>query len=192
MKYYIDSEFIDNGKTIDLISIGIVNSDGREYYAQSCEFNPKMASEWVKENVFQHLNTCVWASIATHPTHSPFPVGEVSFHCHGQCVDQQRGLIHNCPWRTRKRIAKEIVAFIADDPKPEFWSWCGAYDFVALCQLFGTMMDIPASWPHYIRDLQYLLDQESIDDDDLPQQENGLHNALEDARHIKKLWECVS
>lgn len=33
MKYFLDTEFHEDGKTIDLISIGIVAEDGREYYA---------------------------------------------------------------------------------------------------------------------------------------------------------------
>jgi hypothetical protein len=48
MKYFLDTEFLEGtqktlfGKTkptIDLISIGIVAEDGREYYAISKEFN---------------------------------------------------------------------------------------------------------------------------------------------------------
>lgn len=33
MKFFYDTEFIEDGKTIDLISIGIVAEDGLEYYA---------------------------------------------------------------------------------------------------------------------------------------------------------------
>lgn len=33
MKYFLDTEFIEDGVTIDLISIGIVSDDGREFYA---------------------------------------------------------------------------------------------------------------------------------------------------------------
>ena len=60
MKYFIDTEFIEGfhkplfGKKrhyIDLISIGIVCEDGREFYAISNEYNYNKASEWVKENV---------------------------------------------------------------------------------------------------------------------------------------------
>jgi len=39
MKIFYDCEFIENGTTIDLISIGMVTSDGREYYAISEEFD---------------------------------------------------------------------------------------------------------------------------------------------------------
>lgn len=37
MKYFFDTEFIEDGRTIDLVSIGIVCEDGREYYAVSAE-----------------------------------------------------------------------------------------------------------------------------------------------------------
>ena len=52
MKYFIDTEFLEGTQntwfiktkpTIDLISIGIVAEDGREYYAISKEFNLKEA-----------------------------------------------------------------------------------------------------------------------------------------------------
>src|SRR4051812_11038169 len=33
MKYFYDTEFLEDGQTIELISIGIVAEDGREYYA---------------------------------------------------------------------------------------------------------------------------------------------------------------
>jgi hypothetical protein len=55
MNYYLDTEFIEGQQsrlfgiptkslpTIDLISIGIVSQDGREYYAVSKDFNLKEA-----------------------------------------------------------------------------------------------------------------------------------------------------
>jgi hypothetical protein len=38
-RYFYDTEFNDDGSTIDLVSIGIVSDDGREYYAVSSEFD---------------------------------------------------------------------------------------------------------------------------------------------------------
>lgn len=35
MRYFFDTEFHEDGQTIDLISIGIVAEDGREFYAVS-------------------------------------------------------------------------------------------------------------------------------------------------------------
>ena len=63
MRYFLDTEFIETGDmgkpTIDLISIGVVCEDGREYYAISNEFLEHLASDWVKENVIKQLPNSV-------------------------------------------------------------------------------------------------------------------------------------
>ena len=43
MKFFYDTEFIEDGTTIDLISVGVVGEDGREFYAVSTEFDPGKA-----------------------------------------------------------------------------------------------------------------------------------------------------
>jgi len=55
MNFFIDTEFIDDGKTLELISIGIVCEDGRYYYAESSEYDESKASDWVKDNVISKL-----------------------------------------------------------------------------------------------------------------------------------------
>jgi len=94
-----------------------------------------------------------------------------------------------CRWPLRS-IKVTLLDFfdVEEYGKPELHGWCSGYDFVAFCQIFGTMMDLPEGYPHYIRDLQQILDERGISDDELPKQEEGLHNALFDAQHLKKLW----
>jgi hypothetical protein len=48
MLYWLDTEFIEDGVTIDLISIGIVAEDGRELYLLNWECDYSKASDWVK------------------------------------------------------------------------------------------------------------------------------------------------
>src|SRR4029077_14764021 len=55
VRYFYDTEFIDNGRTIELISIGVAAEDGREYYAISTEFNPDRAGSWVRKHVLPKL-----------------------------------------------------------------------------------------------------------------------------------------
>lgn len=55
MKFWFDTEFIEDGRTIDLISIGIVAEDDREFYAESSDCDLSKAGEWVKENVLPQL-----------------------------------------------------------------------------------------------------------------------------------------
>jgi hypothetical protein len=156
MKYFYDCEFIEDGITIDLISIGIVAEDGREYYAQSNQADFGHASEWVKENVIAHL------------------------------IRNVNGI-----WKNRATIRNDILSFM--DPllygKPELWGYYSAYDHVAFCQLFGTMMDLPKSYPMYTRDLKQWCD--ALDNPTLPEQGKDEHNALADAHWNKFAYDFL-
>jgi hypothetical protein len=55
VRFFFDTEFIEDGVTIDLVSIGVVCEDGREFYAVSTEFDPDKAGQWVRENVLDKL-----------------------------------------------------------------------------------------------------------------------------------------
>ncbi|WP_116040936.1 polyadenylate-specific 3'-exoribonuclease AS [Amycolatopsis palatopharyngis] len=55
MRFFYDTEFIEDGVTIDLVSIGVVDTDGREFYAVSTEFDPGRAGPWVRNNVLPKL-----------------------------------------------------------------------------------------------------------------------------------------
>ena len=52
------SKYFDSKPTIDLISIGIVSSDGSEYYAISKDFNLKEAWNRVDEKECYGIGTC--------------------------------------------------------------------------------------------------------------------------------------
>ncbi|WP_394281088.1 polyadenylate-specific 3'-exoribonuclease AS [Corynebacterium sp.] len=68
MRYFYDTEFIEDGRTIELVSIGIVAEDGREYYAVSTDFDSSAANTWVRDNVLDKLpspNDEVWKSRET-------------------------------------------------------------------------------------------------------------------------------
>lgn len=139
MRYFLDCEFIEDGKTIDLLSVGITCEDGREYYAENGEADLSRANDWVKANVLPHLK------------------GD--------------GL-------RRWRIANEVRQFVGTDT-PEFWADYGAYDWVALCQLFGAMIDLPAGWPMFCRDIQQRAADLGVTEFPMSEDE---HNALEGAR----------
>ncbi len=54
-RYYYDCEFIEDGRTIELISIAVVADDGREFFAVSTEFDPGRATAWVRKHVLNKL-----------------------------------------------------------------------------------------------------------------------------------------
>jgi hypothetical protein len=58
MKYFYDTEFHEDGRTIDFISIGIVAADGREYYAVNADADWERIEghAWLMANVVPHLS----------------------------------------------------------------------------------------------------------------------------------------
>lgn len=55
-RYFLDTEFIDDGKRIEMVSIGIFSEDGRGYYAENAEADLSRADDWILKNVIPHLS----------------------------------------------------------------------------------------------------------------------------------------
>jgi len=52
---FIDTEFIDDGKTIELISIALIDQDDNSLYLISNEFDEQKCDKWLLENVVANL-----------------------------------------------------------------------------------------------------------------------------------------
>ena len=91
-------------------------------------------------------------------------------------------------WKPRSQIRAELLAFLGADPV--LWAWYGAYDHVALCQLWGQMPELPRALPRFTMDVRQLW--EHLGRPAMPVQEEGLHDALADARHVKVRWEALA
>ena len=91
-------------------------------------------------------------------------------------------------WKPRSVIRDEVQAFLGDEPV--LWAWFGAYDHVALCQLWGAMPALPRAIPRCTLDVRQLW--EHLGRPPLPKQATGLHDALEDARHVRVKWEALA
>jgi hypothetical protein len=151
-RYFIDTDFIEDGSTIDLISIGIVAEDGREFYAVNLNCDFDKASDWVKENVIPQL------------PHRSDPA-----------------------WATKTAIASNVIRFVIEEP--EIWADYGAFDWVAFCWLFGMLIDLPESLPMYYNDLR--TEWNRLGRPQLPKQDEGIHNALVDARHNRVIYDFL-
>lgn len=156
MRFWFDTEFYEDGCTIELISIGVVSEDGRTYYAETVNAHElAQSSQWLAANVAPHLDK--------------------RYVC------------------ARWQIANSLIKFMGDNP--EIWAYYADYDWVALCQLFGTMMDLPKVWPMYCRDVKQLCD--SLGNPKLPvraglsgdsQGAGQEHHALADAKWTREAW----
>ncbi len=177
MRYFYDTEFLEDGRTIELISIGIAAEDGRELYLVNRDAPWKRIKkhEWLMANVVPRL---------------PQPHGDWINHM------PKRWLIdfHNSAVKSRADIARAVDEFLfgyefEGEPDLELWADYGAYDHVVLCQLFGRMVDLPGGVPMFTHDLQQELRR--LGNPSVPAQAAGLHNALDDARHLKACFEAL-
>jgi len=175
VKYWIDLEYIP--QLLDPISLAIVAEDGREYLAQFIEAKWQWADEFVQSEVIPQLSRC------THERYWQSLQHEKESHSTGRCAN-------DCPWDFAPRVASVLRDFC--DPvrygPPQFWTDCGAFDYVLVSQLFGNFSDWPAGWPFYFNDLQQWADQLAVP---LPEQPGGQHQALADARHNQVCWDFL-
>lgn len=170
---FYDFEFAEDGETIIPISVGMVKEHGEPLYIQFLDFVPSDCNDWVQENVLPHLLHCPsfesLFSIANL-------IDEIFFHRENECKHA------DCPWMWKNEAATLIRDFVEDplDTPPTFYGWYSAYDHVALCQLYGTMADLPEGWPMLTFDLKqwHLM----LGEPTLSKQESTVHNALEDAK----------
>lgn len=168
MNYFLDCEFIEDGRTIDLLSLAMVGEDGREFYAVNEEADLSKASPWVREHVLPQLRV----------SHKEGAQGHLTEIFGG-----------------RLPICKHVLEFappkdsLAGIEKPKFWGYFADYDWVAFCQLFGTMLDLPKGYPMYCRDIKQFCDM--LGDPALPEQGKGEHHALLDARWNKVAYEFL-
>ena len=178
MKIFFDTEFIEDGKTIELLSIGMVREDGETLYLENMEADWNRADAWVRENVLPKL---------TAYAHVPLNLGYEFERWH---MDKWDRLKMPHTWLQRDHIATSIKRFVGESP--EFWAYYADYDWIVLCQLFGRMVDLPEGWPKYCRDFKQWLDQHEVAGELERLPGDNAHNALADARWLKSEFDRLT
>lgn len=187
--YAYDTEFIEHEvrvgiwpfgrkvRTIELISIGIVAEDGREYYAVNANapWQVIRKHKWLRENVVRALPR-IHGDRRNH-----LPKGDLGIDFGDRRI------------KPHALIASEVRDFLlAGNGAPELWADYGAYDHVVHCWLYGSMIDLPDGLPMWTHDLQQESETNQLE---ISEQKSGQHNALEDARHVMRVlreWGHVS
>ena len=285
-KYFMDFEFLEGdipvkifglnipkwlikpNNTIQPISIGLVSSDDREYYAISKDFNlyeawnrlemkydnplppiknrqmgycgylaeeaifraiPKKVY-WIRENVLKPIYTDLLIKdyskkLFISEGTSEYRRLEEMFYdskTYTFTLNNFKRLLFKYG-KSNKQIADEIKMFIGTKEtvenyeevkhllNPQFYGYYSAYDHVALCWLFGKMIDLPKGFPMYTIDLKQMLDEkvENYSDhfsngnesfetkliwiknkDNYPKQTNE-HNALNNAKFNFNLYKFL-
>lgn len=166
MRFFYDTEFLEDGRTIELISIALVAEDGREYYAvnRGMPWAKIERHDWLMRNVVPYLPLAEGNAIRPHWEHE------------------------SVKWKTA--IANEVLAFLLhDQTEPELWAWYASYDHVVLAQLWGRMIDLPRRIPMYTNDLRQ--EHYRLGSPKMPKQSEKEHHALADARHCKVMYDFL-
>jgi len=124
-RYFYDCEFIEDGRVVDLVSIGVVDEHGREFYAVSTEFDDSRVVPWVRRNVLDKL---------------PSPA-DPAWRSRPRIRDELYEFLI-------APLGPETIG------EMELWAWYAAYDHVALAQLWGAMPALPREIPRFTKDLR--------------------------------------
>lgn len=164
MKIYYDFEFKEYKGNLDVISGGFVREDGKHLYFVLDDFDTDavLGDWWLMKNVMCSIEHKVEVSHLSHNN------------------EEVRELVITDPAKMSRGQARQALLDFTEDIRPEWWAWYGAYDHVSLCSIMGRMIDLPQNWPMYTCDLKQLHRQKGYCDITIKQQ-NGKHNALDDA-----------
>lgn len=182
MKIFFDTEFTGLYKDTQLISIGLVSEDNREFYAEITDFNNKNIDEWIKENVL--LNTVEYGNVNVLDI----------------CSSENDYYVG-----TKQDIANYLREWLMQFNDIQLVSDVCHYDMVLFIDLFGTAFDLPqninASCHDINQDISQLYDLSEKEAFDYSRElilsghnisiEGAKHNALYDARVIKCLYEII-
>lgn len=193
MRFFYDWEFLEDGRTIEPISVGIVCENGSWYYGVNSDMPIQRIGthDWLCKNVVPHL---------------PIEVGdsdEISEYFRKGLEFSERDPLKfsldmdDLDVQPLARIAREVEKFFLDnvnghDGDIELWANYGAYDHLRLMQLWGPMIERPSFLPMYTNDLQQLWRAKGRPAD-LPKQDpETVHHALYDARHDQVLFNYLA
>lgn len=173
MRIWYDVEFVERGRDlpIQLVSIGMVREDGAELY----RINPECLSNvskhpWLSVNVGPYLPIKALPGILSWDEEHP-EYQHVSMSLDG--------------------LIDDVLTFIQGTPNAELWAYYGAYDHVVLCQLFGSMAELPAGVPMLTEDVQQHWKWFG-NGKPLPDEPWKLHHAMDDARWTRDAFNAIA
>jgi len=142
-KLFLDTEFTGLHQKSSLISLGMVAEDGSDFYAEFTDYAPEQITDWLKNNVMNHLLFKDWEDNQIE--------GEKGSH-----------------WRLkgdRSFITKYLREYLKRFDQVACWLDYAAYDWVLFCELFGGSMHLPPQLYYIPFDLPTLFLIKNIDPD---------------------------
>jgi hypothetical protein len=183
MRYFIDTEFNDNGSPIDLISVGAVADNGKEWYGiieGYSHFEPYRKSSTSLKERYPEIHSCnAWVKDNVLPNLKSHKRGDDDDYAITQIIGSDDDLRYG------------LTNFVGNDPYPEFWAFYGHYDWLLVTQLWGGFMKLPKNWPFTCYDINQFARHVGVHHS-LPAKFTPEHNALVDARWTKHAFDYVN
>lgn len=177
MKVFFDTEFTGLHKDTTLISIGLVDEDGRKFYAGLTDYDKSQVDNWLQENVIDNLmfNELEDGVIEDMPN-IDFIVNDLLY------------IKGNSTF-----VRHQLNLWLSKYDSVEVWSDCLAYDWVLFNHIFGHAFNIPSNVYYIPFDICTLFKLKGVDPDINREEFAGIegnkHNALHDAVVIKACYE---
>ncbi len=161
MRFFLDTEFVEDGQTIMPISLALVREDDRELYLEfDFDEDKAVRHDFVRENVLPHL------------------AGQERY-TREQAAERIQHFLGLGPKHPAESRPKNI----------EIWAYFADYDWVLFCQIFGTMQDLPEHCPRFCMDLQQWWVQLGAPRGVKPPAPIKVHHALADADWNKAFYD---
>lgn len=217
MKLFFDCEFTGLRKDTTLISLGIVDENGKKFYAEFTDYDERQCGEWIKENVIKnlHLYPIPWCSSVYErleqmkrdgyifPQMPLIPTGN-SILAYPWAKEDENGNVEcvgEAGW-----VESVLKIWISQFDSIQFVSDVCHYDFILLIDLLtngGTALDLPDGISAVCHDINSdiarrygISEREAFDKSreeiiselcDKPVMGNK-HNALYDAEVIREIY----
>lgn len=171
MNIYLDSEFTGLHQNTTLISLALVDENDNYFYAEFNDYDKSQIDKWLTDNVINNLMF----------TENHF------------FNDINNVLIRS----DTDNIKNELKHWLVKYDKIEIWSDCLAYDWVLFNNIFGHAFNIPKNIYYIPFDICTVFKMKNINPDVSREEFSEIkvtkntkkHNALHDAKVIKKCYE---
>ena len=184
MKIFFDTEFTGLHKDTTLISIGLVDENGRTFYAEFSDYDESQCDEWIRENVIKHLKWSKEGPIENFAT------------------------IHVNDWEaygSKEYIREVLKDWLSKYDNVELVSDCSHYDMVLFIDIFGSAFAIPSNVNPACHDINQdiaeyfdISEREAFDksrEEIITEYrylvEGDKHNSLYDAKVIKAIYDII-
>lgn len=176
MKIFFDTEFTGLHKDTTLISLGMIDENGRTFYAEFSDYNKEQCDNWIKENVINNLKLCKYEHLSIY---------QENIEVYGK----------------KYFIRKHLNEWLSKYDKVELVSDVCHYDMVLFIDIFGGAFDLPKNINPSCHDINQdialyygISETEAFDKSreaiaDVIQ--GTKHNALYDAKIIKSIYEKI-